>query len=67
MTAVIPAAVRTVMGSVRLQIMATSKLNTRVKMMRIGSPYFLTTSIQQPSIMAMAIYKTVRPIITGVL
>jgi hypothetical protein len=63
-TAVIPAAVRTVIGEVPTQIMPTMSANTTVKTTKIGSPCCLTTLIQHPITNIIATYITISAIQT---
>lgn len=66
MTAVIAAAVKTMLDLVLAQVMPTKMEKRRVNTIKIGSPYFLTTSIQQPITKLIAISSTDTIIMTGV-
>lgn len=67
MTAVIPAAVSTISDLAREHVIPTKIENSKVNTMRIGSPYFLTTSMQQPITQLIAIRSTETMINMGVL
>lgn len=66
-TAVIPVAVKTIYGLVAEQIIPISKPNTIVNTINIGKPNLRTKSVQQAITIDIAINKTDRAMMAGVL